>query len=147
MRKPTNAGLTADQADRVLDILRKVGFVGDVKALAKLIGTEPKRLSYFIATKQAQEAMTLATDLSRKLYYQELRQAAYPDDEDQETASTSTLSEQDALSLGLSIKERKHMGCHSQKDELKSESDWIKEKDPSMTDAEIAKWNRLADGK
>lgn len=109
MRKPTNAGLTDDQAEKVLDILRKVGFVGDSKALASLFDIEPKRLSHFLQTSQAQEAKALATDLSRKLYYEELRSDAYTDNEDLETASPSMLTEQDALSLGLTVKSRRDM--------------------------------------
>ncbi len=147
MRKQTNAGLTENQAVKVLDILRKVGRIDSPLQLAELLGTSPKKLAQFVQTRQAKEAIAEATDLSRLEYYQELKSSVEDTYELRDTATPShDPSGIELTSKGMRIKDSRDVRRYSRKKEdLEDSVSYIQSQDSTISKDEIAYWDKLAD--
>lgn len=147
MRKPTNAGLTDQQARQVLAILRKAGMIAERKLLCELIGITPKKLQQFLQTRQAIEAADEATDLSRMQFLQELKDRTCPEELIETGETIAPTKATDALAEGLSIRDDRFTRRYSEMQDEKSRAlRYAKDQGIDLTPEEYDRWDKLAEG-
>ena len=145
-------GVPEQTAVMIEQILEKVGFVGDRKALSKLTGVPLQRLSAFLQTSRAQIAASKATDLSRTIYYQELKSKVDPELEDDTSLALPSGEAQAMLSDGyheekLHGRKPRIYNKTEEENNFSRSKKYIKSQGYDLSDEEIKKWDKLADGK
>lgn len=154
-KRPTTAGLTPETCKAILEILRRVGFIADRKAICDLYKISPKRLAYFLLTVQAQDAATEATDLSRLEFFNELKARTDPDPPHPSEPSDSPRDSQwDATIVeltptnGISSRDARTIRKLSDSASRKQSSmTYFKRVGAEMTEEEFDKWDKLAESR
>lgn len=137
----------------VEQILEQVGFIGDRKSFCKLYNIKPKRLDVFLRTKRAMSAAEKATDLSRSLYYENLKRQTIPEDQDM-AVHAAPLTEEDWIDEGLTIRKLgsrdrpiERDSFELRKTDLRDSAKWLRKQGCELSKSELKYWNDKANGK